>query len=136
MPDTGPSAVHETVLYADDLEATTTFYAEVIGLRRAFGPTPALSALRVGDGTGLLLLFDPTHSTVPGRDVPHHGARGEGHIAFSVDDATLAAIRARCDDAGVEVEREITWPRGGRSVYVRDPAANSVELIVGEIWPD
>jgi catechol 2,3-dioxygenase-like lactoylglutathione lyase family enzyme len=34
----------------------------------------------------------------------------------------------------VEIEREITWPLGGRSVYFRDPAGNSVEFVEGEIW--
>jgi hypothetical protein len=32
------------------------------------------------------------------------------------------------------VEREITWPLGGHSAYVRDAAGNSVELIEGEAW--
>jgi len=35
----------------------------------------------------------------------------------------------------VEVELDRTWNRGGRSLYVRDPAGNSVELVEGEIWP-
>ena len=33
-------------------------------------------------------------------------------------------------------EREITWPLGGRSVYVRDPSGNSVEFVEGEIWDE
>lgn len=129
-----PSGVHETVLYADDLAATTAFYAGVVGLRAVFGPTPVLAALRV-DGGGVLLLFDPAQAAVEGRDVPSHGARGPGHVAFTVDEETLADVLARCRAAGVEIERELTWPRGGRSVYVRDPAGNSVEFVVGEIWP-
>ena len=31
-------------------------------------------------------------------------------------------------------EREISWPLGGRSVYFRDPAGNSVEYVEGQIW--
>lgn len=130
-----PSGVHETVLYADDLDAAAAFYRDVVGLRLLVGPNPTLAALRV-DPRSVLLLFAPDESIVGGRDVPSHGARGPGHVAFSVDEPALAAILARCAEHDVPVERELTWPRGGRSIYVRDPAANSVEFIVGDIWPD
>jgi catechol 2,3-dioxygenase-like lactoylglutathione lyase family enzyme len=130
-----PPSIHETVLYAEDLVGATAFYAEVVGLRPVLGPTATLAALRL-EGGGLLLLFDPAEAAVEGRDVPSHGARGPGHVAFSVDDAGLAAILGRCREQQIGIERELTWPRGGRSVYVRDPAGNSVEFIVGEIWPD
>lgn len=135
MPEPAPTAVHETVLYAGDLAAATTFYAEAVGLRVVFGPNPVLTALRV-DERGVLLLIDPAQAELAGRDVPSHGARGPGHVAFSVAEEDLDAILARCRDHGADVERELTWPRGGRSVYVRDPAGNSVEFVVGEIWPD
>ena len=36
---------------------------------------------------------------------------------------------------GADVERTIDWDGRGRSVYLRDPAGNSVELVDGEIWP-
>jgi catechol-2,3-dioxygenase len=35
----------------------------------------------------------------------------------------------------VAVELDRTWKRGGRSLYVRDPAGNSIELVEGDIWP-
>ena len=125
------ASVHETVLYAGDVTAATHFYAEVVGLRVVFERAGLMAALRV-DERGLLLLFDPAESDVAGRDVPSHGARGAGHVAFGVSDEELRAILAH----GLEIERELTWPRGGRSTYVRDPAGNSVEFVVGEIWPD
>jgi len=130
-----PTSVHETVLYADDLATATSFYTEIVGLRTVFGPNDLLAALRVGTDD-VLLLFDPDEAAVEGRDVPSHGARGPGHVAFSIDEAGLAEVLERCREAGIDVERELTWPRGGRSVYVRDPAGNSVEFVVGEIWPD
>jgi len=132
----GPAAVHEVALYADDLPAAVAFYRDVIGLRVVVEPNDTYAALRIGDGGSVLLLFDPARTSVGGRLVPGHGATGEGHVAFTVDEDGLAAARERFAAAGVEVEAEITWPRGGRSVYVRDPARTSVELIVGEIWPD
>ena len=36
---------------------------------------------------------------------------------------------------GVPIEAEIAWPQGGHSLYVRDPASNSVELATPSIWP-
>ena len=35
---------------------------------------------------------------------------------------------------GVAIEHEQTWPRGGRSFYVRDPAGNSIEFATPRIW--
>ena len=32
------------------------------------------------------------------------------------------------------IEKEMEWPRGGRSLYFRDPAGNSVELITPGLW--
>ncbi|WP_227254645.1 VOC family protein [Frigoriglobus tundricola] len=35
---------------------------------------------------------------------------------------------------GIAIEKEVTWPRGGRSLYIRDPASNSVELVTPGAW--
>ena len=129
------TSVHETVLYASDVGAATRFYADVVGLRVVFERGGLMAALRLDTG-GVLLLFDPAESEAGGRDVPSHGARGPGHVAFTVSESELAAMRERLTAAGAGVERELAWPRGGRSLYVRDPAGNSVEFVLGEIWPD
>jgi catechol 2,3-dioxygenase-like lactoylglutathione lyase family enzyme len=126
--------VYETVLYANDIDAAERFYAGVLGLRRVGAPGERAAAYRLPDG-GMLLLFDPGRSSVPGRDVPSHGARGPGHVAFAVPAGTLDAAAQELDRAGIALEREVTWPSGGRSLYVRDPAGNSLELVDGEIWP-
>jgi catechol 2,3-dioxygenase-like lactoylglutathione lyase family enzyme len=60
---------------------------------------------------------------------------GPGHVAFAVEAGGLEAFVAELRRRGVEIEREIPWDEGGRSVYVRDPHGNSVELIEGEAWP-
>ncbi len=41
---------------------------------------------------------------------------------------------ARLEAAGVAIESEVTWPRGGRSLYIRDPAGNCVELASPKLW--
>ena len=32
------------------------------------------------------------------------------------------------------IEKEVEWPKGGRSLYFRDPAGNSVELVTPGVW--
>lgn len=124
-----PRGVYETVVYASDLEAATAFYRDVLGLREVDD-----GAFRLDNG-GVLLLFDPARSAQPGRLVPSHGpSAGSVHVAFAVDE--LEPWRERLAAAGVEIEHEHEWARGGgRSLYVRDPAGNSVELVEGDLWP-
>jgi catechol 2,3-dioxygenase-like lactoylglutathione lyase family enzyme len=131
------TGVLETCLYARDLNAAARFYAEVLGLEafaRAAGRHVFFRC-----GAGVLLLFNPevtgsTPGAVGGVAVPAHGADGAGHVAFAVDESELPGWRARLAVHGVAIEAEIEWPRGGRSLYVRDPAGNSVELAPARIW--
>ena len=124
-------SVYETVLYAADVPALVAFYSEVVGLKPLDPPDQHSAAFRLDDG-GVLLMFDPTRTNQPGRFVPAHGATGDCHVAFRVDELDGAADQLLAHD--VEIERAITWPSGGRSVYFRDPAGNSVEYVEGEIW--
>lgn len=123
--------VHETVLYADDVAALVAFYTDVVGLTAIDPPDQHSAAFRFDDGN-VLLVFDPSRTSAPGRFVPEHGATGHGHVAFKVDELDARAHELR--EHEVEIEREISWPRGGRSLYFRDPAGNSVEYVEGEIW--
>ncbi len=128
----GIRGLYETVLYAEDVPGVAAFYAEALGLRVVEGPDKLAAAIRVPDG-GLLLLFDPRLASQPDRPVPSHGTTGAGHVAFAVD--SLAGWAERLAAVGVELEREVTWSDRGRSLYVRDPAGNSVELVEGDLWP-
>jgi catechol 2,3-dioxygenase-like lactoylglutathione lyase family enzyme len=129
-----PVRIYETVLYAPDVAATAAFYSDVLGLRMLEEPDELSAVVRLDDG-GILLVFDPARSAAPGRHVPSHGTTGAGHIALGLEDGALDATAAELRRRGVEIEREVTWDEGGRSIYVRDPAGNSVELIEGEAWP-
>ena len=125
--------VYETVVYASEIETTARFYADLLGLRLLEEPTELSAVFRLPGG-GVLLIFDPARSSTPGRPVPSHGTTGAGHVAFAVEPGTLDASADALRRHGIEIEQEITWDEGGRSVYVRDPAGNSVELIEGEAW--
>ena len=125
--------IYETVLYGD-VRALAAFYREVLGLRLVDGPDELAAAFRLPDGA-MLLLFDPGRSSRPGRPVPSHGATGPGHIAFRVPEGTLHRWHETLLGHGVEIERIVEWDGRRRSLYVRDPAGNSVELTEDELWP-
>lgn len=129
--------VLETCLYAERLEEAERFYTRVLGLEVLSREEGRHVFFRCGGG--VFLLFHPGHTGtrqtfVAGSPVPLHGARGAGHVAFAVPEAEIPAWRERLGRLGVEVEAEVEWPRGGRSLYVRDPAGNSVELAPRGIW--
>jgi catechol 2,3-dioxygenase-like lactoylglutathione lyase family enzyme len=124
--------VLETCLYVDDLPRAEQFYAEVLGL--------VLESRQEGRhlffhcGRQMLLLFNPLASRESNDQFPPHGAFGAGHVAFGVREAELPAWTERLTQRGVAIEKTIDWPGGGRSVYFRDPAGNSLELATPKIW--
>ena len=87
----------------------------------------------------MLLIFNPAETAQPPTDpalpVPPHGARGPGHLAFAATADELDRWRARLEAAGVAIEADFRWPgSNARSLYVRDPAGNSVEFAEPRLW--
>ncbi len=130
-PPTRLERVLETVLYAEDLAAAAAFYGEVLGLEEASRRDGLFVFFRLE--AAMLLLFDPAAARRSG-SVPPHGADGAGHVALAVADADIDAWRYHLEALGVAIEAEVRWAGGGRSIYVRDPAGNSVELAAPSIW--
>lgn len=124
--------IFETALYAKDLAAAERFYCEVLGLEVVSRLEKRGVAFRCGQG--VLLVFDPKRTRVPDREVPTHGADGEGHVAFAIPQSELDAWRRHLQERGVSIEVEVEWPEGGQSIYFRDPAGNSVELAPPTLW--
>ncbi|MBI5764103.1 MAG: VOC family protein [Planctomycetes bacterium] len=127
-------AIHETCLYADDLAAMERFYSAVLGLRKVSEMATRGLTLRV-DAKSVLLIFNPNETRQPHAQVPAHGAIGAGHCAFSIPPDSLDEWRAHLSGHNVPIERDVSWESGAISLYFRDPAGNSVELIAGELWP-
>jgi catechol 2,3-dioxygenase-like lactoylglutathione lyase family enzyme len=126
------NTVVETAIYADDLAAVERFYAGVMGLN-VIGKEPDRHVFfRVGEAS-VLLVFRAS-VTLNGEPFPPHGATGPGHFALGVDREALEAWRTALTAKGVAIEKEAVWPRGGRSIYFRDPAGNLVELVTPGIW--
>src|SRR6266446_6673040 len=122
----------EAALYANDLEAARRFYHEVLGLEIISKMEGRGLSFRCGET--VLLIFDPQRTRIPDAGVPTHGATGEGHIAFVIDEAQLESWRRRLREHGVVIENEVEWSEGGRSLYFRDPASNVVELAPPTLW--
>lgn len=128
----------ESVLYTDDLAGTAAFYEEVLGLV-PIASHDGMRVFRAGTAQNLLL-FDrraaEADKELPGGLVPGHRCDGPGHIAFHIAiadyDAWVEALRNR----GGVIASEVTWPGGGRSLYLDDPADNVVELATPGLWPN
>lgn len=125
--------VFETVLYALDLSAAERFYGGVLNME-VIQKSELFLTFRMK--SSVLLIFDPVLSAESDRSVPSHGMRGEGHIAFASTDEEIDAWRAHLEQAGIEIEQIKNWEEGGRSLYVRDPAGNSVEFAPKTLWGD
>lgn len=126
----------ESALYAADLDAAERFYGTVLGLERVARAGERHVFFRL-DGA-MLLIFNPAETARPLSDpvvpVPHHGAHGPGHVAFAATAAELDRWRDRLAAADVAIEADFRWPNGARSIYVRDPAGNSVEFAEPGLW--
>lgn len=132
-----PSAILESALYVTDLDAAERFYGTVIGLERIGAVEGRHVFFRCG--TGILLLFDAEatrQKPQPGAKlpVPPHGAVGEGHLCFSASAGEIDGWKARFESHGIAIEADFEWPKGGRSIYVRDPSGNSIEFAEPRIW--
>lgn len=123
--------IHEAALYVDDLDQAERFWRR-LGLQRVARKPGRHVFFRVG--RDMLLLFN-AESTAQGGGAPAHGAVGPGHVALDVPDGeALEAWREFLGLAEVDIEHEESWPSGGRSLYFRDPAGNSIELITRGSW--
>jgi catechol 2,3-dioxygenase-like lactoylglutathione lyase family enzyme len=89
-------------------------------------------------GGQVLLLFAKGSTTntavLPGGTIPPHDGSGRLHLAFAISAAELDAWRERLRSQRVPIEGEMTWPRGGTSLYFRDPDDHLVELATPGLW--
>lgn len=126
------AGVLETCLYVDDLARAEQFYTQVLGMQVYARHEGRHVFFRCGKG--MLLLFNAAESSLPGEELPPHGCQGAGHVAFAARLDELPGWKAALEQRGVPIELEYHWPHGGRSLYFRDPAGNSLEITTPTIW--
>jgi catechol 2,3-dioxygenase-like lactoylglutathione lyase family enzyme len=128
--------VLETSLYARDLKRTAAFYRGLFGFK-ALVDSPRLVAFEIAQRS-VLLVFQAgaTEQDVvdPGGTIPGHDGRGRLHLAFSIRADDLDAWREQLAERGVDIVGEYRWPRGGTSLYMRDPDGALVELATPGLW--
>lgn len=74
-------------------------------------------------------------SPTPSGDIPPHDAHGQQHLAFAIPVGELHAWEDHLAAQNVALESRVTWPRGGVSLYFRDPDQHSVKVAVPGLWP-
>lgn len=127
----------ETALYVDDLERAKAFYSQHLQLE-VMVESSVLVAFNVGQ-QNTLLLFKRGASVqtkyLSGGEIPPHDASGRIHICFAIDAEDLPTWETRLGAANIAIQGRTHWPKGGSSVYFRDPDANLVELLTPGCWP-
>lgn len=128
-------AVLETSLYVDDMQRAAAFYEGTLGLV-SMVKDDRLRAYPLGKT--VLLLFKRGDTDYPvkleGGTIPPHDGSGRLHMAFAVTEEELAGWERLLASNAIEIEGRVTWPKGGRSVYFRDPDGNLLEFATPGLW--
>jgi catechol 2,3-dioxygenase-like lactoylglutathione lyase family enzyme len=132
----GFDGVLETALYVDDLDRAQRFYETVLALK------PLVSDGRfrayAAGGKSVLLIFQRGATletvTLPGGTIPPHDGHGPLHMAFAVAADDLPVWEKHLAAHAVEIEGRTDWPKGGKSIYFRDPDGHLLELATPGLW--
>ena len=128
----------ETAVYVDDLDRAHGFYGGVLGLERVLD-TPRMLTYAIAPGQVLLVFrrgMTREDSETPGGVVPGHHSEGPAHFAFAIDADAYEGWKARLQAEGVAITSEVTWPKGGRSLYFSDSDGNVLEMATPGLWPN
>lgn len=128
----------ETVLYTADMTRARDFFENVLELR----------PLHAGDrmtayaiGPSMLLLFqqgatdETVHLPKGMGTIPPHDGGGRQHLALAIGKDEMEDWTRHLSSHTVAIEGRTRWPRGGESIYFRDPDGHLLELATPGIWP-
>jgi len=91
-----------------------------------------------GVARSVLLLFRRGASLrttrMPTGTIPPHAGSGPLHVAFAIATDALPDWEEHLCRHDVAIEGRTDWPRGGRSIYFRDPDGHLVELATPGLW--
>ena len=120
-----PRGVVHFSIPVSDLDASRTFYTEILGLKLvSVARTNGMVFLRAGDDHVILARSDaPLKRSAADSRRAHH--------AFKVDADKYEAAKSWLASKGVEVFEEEDRKKGvfvGRQFYIRDPDGNVIEI--------
>jgi catechol 2,3-dioxygenase-like lactoylglutathione lyase family enzyme len=138
-PPPALSGLLETALYVRDVSVSVDFYTNFLGLKILQEPDQqATFAALLIPGGAVLLIFRIGANQKPielsGGTIPPHDGRGTLHLAFAIPTEEMDYWRSRLTDSGFNIESEMRWPNGCRSIYFRDPDQHLVELASSDLW--
>lgn len=130
------TGVVETTITAEDVQRAGEFYARVMGFPIQF-QDERLCAMTVAPGQVFLIFHrggtsEPAET--PGGVIPGHDGKGRMHFAFGIPAEDFNTWQGRLRSFGIEVESIVEWPKGGKSIYFRDPDQHCVELVTPGVW--
>jgi catechol-2,3-dioxygenase len=127
----------ETCIYSYELEKMKNFYVNTIGLRLIAEEKGRHIFLKVGKS--MLLIFNPKNTIIKSNnEFPIHGVITPPaivHFALEIEEGDYENSKNMLDQNNIEIEKEITWKKGTKSIYFRDPVGNLVEFITRNSWP-
>jgi catechol 2,3-dioxygenase-like lactoylglutathione lyase family enzyme len=130
------TGVLETGIYVEDVERSRAFYERVFGFETIFTEA-RMCTLEVAPAQ-VLIIFQRggTLKPVPvgGSFIPPHDGGGQQHFALAILAADLDAWKERLETEGIAIESTVKWPKGGTSLYFRDPDGLLVELATPGLW--
>ena len=133
------AGIVETALIVEETQRAADFYRRLLGLEAMF-QSDRLSVLDAGPKQVLLLFrrgalledLETPGGTIPGG----MDATGRSHMAFAIPADQFDAWRRWLERNAIAVESVVKWPRGGKSLYFRDPDGNLLELARPGVWPN
>src|SRR5262245_9133504 len=125
------SGLLETSLYVDDLDRSIKFYQALFNFP-VMVSLPRMAALAVPNSQ-VLLLFKKKGS-LSGAPGGSHDGDGQLHLAFGIPREEFESWDERLQELGVTISERVTWDRGGRSIYFRDPDGHLIELATPGTW--
>lgn len=130
MPPFRPLGLDHVVLWVRDLPRAVAWYRDVLGCEPGFS-YPHIAMEHLWFGTILIGLWDADDPRAAYALPSVQGGTNVDHLGLAVGPFDPEALRAHLAAHDVSIEKELVQggARGvGRSVYVRDPWGNRLEL--------
>lgn len=132
----------EAALYVDDLDRSERFYKDMFGFQTELRDDQ-ICVLNVASHAAIILLpiWIKDEPDRQGTDdvpfegtIPSSGAEGRMHVALKISKSELPKWETKLAEKNVEIVGRTKWPRGGESIYFRDPDGHLVELLTPGLW--